>query len=99
MYEGTVPGGDELLPGVVVHGALHDVGGLVEGRETVRANPLNAAGALPPERLFHDPHRASHQVKVLDGLAAPTVTSPRENAPRLGKANTIATLLVSDDGR
>src|ERR1051325_7694918 len=97
MYSGTVSGGFPLLPGRAVKLVPHSSGGLICGRLTPDAKPLNEDGAWPPERLFRLDHEWLHQVTVLEP-APPAVTSPRVNAPRLGKAKT-TTSSLSDDGR
>ena len=66
---------------------------------TLPANPLNESGAMPPETLFSLHQASSHHVTALVGVAAATVLSPRTNAPRLGKAKTIAVLPLSAEGR
>src|ERR1041385_9143566 len=97
MYSGTVSGGFPLLPGRAVKVVPHSSGGLICGSVTLEAKPLNEDGAWPPERLFRLDHEWLHHVTVLEP-APPAVTSPRVNAPRLGKAkNTTSSL--SDDGR
>src|ERR1041385_2094990 len=87
MYSGTVSGGFPLLPGRAVKVVPHSSGGLICGRVTPDAKPLNEDGAWPPERLFRLDHEWLHQVTVLEP-APPAVTSPRGNAPRLGEGKT-----------
>src|SRR5689334_23464944 len=50
MYSGTVSGGFPLLPGRAVKLVPHSSGGLICGRVTPDAKPLNEDGAWPPER-------------------------------------------------
>ena len=69
MYSGTLAGGAELLPGLVVHGPAHAAGGVLVGSATVAAKPLNAAGAVPPDRLFCVHQSSAHHVTVLSGSA------------------------------
>jgi hypothetical protein len=61
MYSGTIAGGPELLPVLVVHCLLHS-GGL----DAVSAKPLKAAGGGPPESEFSfhqfEPHHSTSSV-------------------------------------
>ena len=93
MYEGTPLVGGGLLPPVVVHGLLQPSAGVIVGKVTVPRKPLNAGGAEPPVRTFRCHHASLHQVTVGYGYGGADVTSPSANAPRLGKANTIAVVL------
>src|SRR5258706_933822 len=95
MNEGTTSVGGGLLPPAVDHGPPQAAGGVLVGRLTVPAKPLNDDGPAPPERTFAFDQELSHQVTVPPPAA---LTSPTINAPRLGNANTTAVAL-SDDGR
>src|SRR3954449_12357479 len=90
MYEGTVPGGGGLLPVAVVQALPHPDGGVVVGRVIVPSKPLYADGAAPPVRTFRLGHVSAHHVTVVALPAAAAVVFPSVNAPRLGKAKTIA---------
>src|SRR5262249_51969391 len=87
-------GGAELLPGRVVHFAPQ-AGGFV----VVAAKPLNDAGAAPPLSRLSADHVLDHHVTVVVGVAVAAALSPRTNAPWSRNPNTVAVLLVSDDGR
>ena len=90
MYVGSVPTGAGELPGPVVQVPLH-IGGEVASDA---ANPLNADGASPPlSGLRLD------QFEPQNVTAVPVVGPPITNAPRDGKANTIAVFDTSLDDR
>ena len=71
-------------------------GGLICGRVTSAAKPLNEAGAEPPERLLRLDQEWLHHVTVLEPAPA-TVRSPSVKAPLLGNWKT-TTSALSDDG-
>jgi hypothetical protein len=83
------------------HGAPHPTGGVLVGNCTVPANPLKAGGAKLPLIMFSSDHsEADHTTGAVgDAGAAAAVISPSTNAPQLGKANTVAVWLASEEGR
>ena len=88
------------MPPLVFQMPLQLAGGEVVGRlATLPAKPLKAGGADPPDRLFAADQVSLHQVTGVEAPAAATVLSPSTNAPRLGKANTVAVLPVSEEAR
>jgi len=95
MYEGTPVVGGGLLPPAVVNAPEQTFAGVFVGSVIVPSKPLNADGAVPPLSVFSCHHESPHQVTV-EEPAADAVTSPSVNAPRLGKANTIADVLSLD---
>ena len=59
MYEGSDPGGEELLPPLEPNRAAAGSGGLVVGRPTIAsAKPLKAFGAPPPLIVLSEAHFA-----------------------------------------
>src|SRR5258708_34387567 len=92
IYDGTLVGGLELLPGSVVH--VSPQVGTFELR--VSANPLNESDAAPPVKVFILDHLAPHHVKSVVGEAAITVLSPKTNELFDNAAKT-RTALESED--
>ena len=75
MYSGTVAGGAEEVPGLLVHFSPQ-VGGLTEDS----AKPLNDAGADPPESEFSFHHPDPHHWTSSDVLTV-VFLSPITNEP------------------
>src|SRR5947209_13894164 len=92
MYDGTPLVGGGLFPPLVVQFPLQTFAGEVVGSVITPAKPLKADGASPPESEFSCHQVSAHQVTVEEPAAA-TVLSPSANAPRLGKAKTVAVVL------
>ena len=78
------------MPGLLVQVVPH------EGEVVLRvvANPLNAAGVEPPERLFSFCHCAPHHMRGAFGKAEATARSPNTKEP-LDKNVKITTGLLS----
>ena len=93
MYAGSEATGDESLPGPVVH-VPPQTGGVELG---AAAKPLNDAGAPPPVSVLRLDHCEPQKV-TFDEPACAAEASPSTNAPREGKANTIA-VAAAEDGR
>src|SRR5260370_25942209 len=72
IEDGALIGGLVLLPGLVVQVFPQEGDGVLR----VVANPLNAAGAEPPDRLFSFCHCAPHHVRWVFGHAEATCRSP-----------------------
>src|SRR6266704_5457231 len=77
IEDGALIGGLVLLPGLVVQVFPQEGDGVLR----VVANPLNAAGAEPPDRLFSFCHCAPHHVRGVFGKAEATVRSPNTKEP------------------
>src|SRR5688572_11573915 len=95
MYCGTVSGGGGLLPPVVVHADPQAAGGVLVGKVTFSAKPLNAGGAAPPDGAFAADQLCPHHSTVPPDMALASLTT---NAPLLGNAKTIA-VSASDEPR
>src|SRR5262245_10366442 len=95
MTAGTVATGGGLVPPLVDHGLPHDAGGVLVGRLTTLAKPLNDDGAEPPLRPFAFDQSLPHHVWLPPPAA---LRLPTANAPLLGNANTTA-VAVAEDGR
>src|SRR4051812_41313385 len=78
MKAGSGPGGGgALLPGSVVQATPQPLAGF-------RANPLKAAGAAPPVRMFRLDHCAPQNVTTAAAILSPTTNAP----PRVPNPNT-----------
>ena len=73
MKDGTLPGGEELLPGCVDQ-LPAQVGGVLL---SVLANPLKLSGADPPLNEFTFDHCAPQKVTDPVSLWSPTTKEPR----------------------
>ncbi len=94
IYDGTLVGDPELLPGSVVQ-VFPQEGGVVL---SVFANPLNAPGTGPPDKLFSFCHCVPHHVTAVFGKAEAMVWSPNTKEPLDKKAKINTCLLSLADG-